>query len=170
VLVVPQGHAERPVRRIAVAYDGGEDARRALRAAVALAQRLGATLVLVGVSDPPPGELPHLPDHELDRETTRAIRTVLERAASRLLPQGVVVSIRLPMGEPGPAIVQACEEDADLLVCGSHARGAMHSALVGSVSRHLVDHAPCAVLVVPRHTTIELVADEAPGGVRSAAS
>ncbi|HEX6388012.1 MAG TPA: universal stress protein, partial [Solirubrobacteraceae bacterium] len=112
----------------------------------------------------------HLPDHEHDREITQAMRAVLERAASRLLPQGFDVSIRLPVGGPGPAIVEACDDEVDLLVAGSHAHGAMHSALAGSVARHLVDHAPCAVLVVPRHTAIELVAAEAPGGVRSASS
>lgn len=162
VLVVPQGHAERAVRRIAVAYDGREQSRRALRAASALAGRLRASLVLIGVTDLPPGEyIPHLPDHAHDREITQAMRTVLERAASRLLPQGFDVSIRLPIGGPGPAIVEACADDVDLLVTGSHAHGAMHSALVGSVARYLVDHAPCSVLVVPRHRAIELVAGEA---------
>ena len=145
VLVVPQGQVERPVRRIAVAYDGREESRRALRAASALAGRLGASLLLIGVTDLPPGEyLPHLPDHEHDCEITQAMRAVLERAASRLLPQGFDVSIRLPVGGPGPAIVEACDDEVDLLVAGSHAHGAMHSALAGSVARHLVDHAPCA--------------------------
>ena len=72
------------------------------------------------------------------------------------------------IGGPAPAIVEACADDVDLLVAGSHAHGAMHSALVGSVARYLVDHAPCAVLVgrerilagASRELQLHILADE----------
>ncbi len=40
--------------------------------------------------------------------------------------------------------------DADLLVCGSRGYGPLRSVLLGDVSRHLVEHARCPVLVVRR--------------------
>ena len=162
VLVVPDGCAGAAVRSVAVAYDGHEQSRRALRAAATLAERLGASLVLIGVSHHTE-HVAHVPDHEHDRIVTKPMRTVLERAASRLLPQGFDVSISLPIGDAGPAIAGACADGIDLLVAGSRGYGAMRSALVGSVSRYLVDHASCPVLVVPRHTVLELVADQARG-------
>ncbi len=44
----------------------------------------------------------------------------------------------------------ACETKVDLLVVGSHGRTGLTKLLLGSVSAHLVGHAPCSVLVVKR--------------------
>ena len=38
--------------------------------------------------------------------------------------------------------------DADLLVVGSHGHGRFTGMLMGSVSTHCVEHAPCPVVVV----------------------
>lgn len=54
--------------------------------------------------------------------------------------------------EPGPAATQLLRHsaDADLLVVGSRGRGAVRSALLGSVALHCVSAAECPVAVVPR--------------------
>lgn len=67
-------------------------------------------------------------------------------------------------GQPGPEICCWAESaGADLLVAARH-HGGWKAAILGSVTRHLVDHAPCPVLVVrpdgavqeiPRPTTSE---------------
>lgn len=152
VLVVPGSDGERTVRSIAVAYDGGQQSRRALRAATLLAERLDAALVLIGVTEP---------DHAVGDVLTARMRTLLEQAAAPLLQRGLHTSIRLPIAKPGPGIAGACAEDVDLLVAGTRAHRPIRSALEHSVARYLVDHAPCPVLVVPRHATLALVADDA---------
>ncbi|MDP2710010.1 MAG: universal stress protein [Solirubrobacteraceae bacterium] len=166
VLVVPEGQGERAVvRTIGVAYDGREQSRRALRAAETLADRLGASLVLIHAGDPAPID-PHVartPDDaeaKAEHARTQAMRTTLERTAARQVQRDFDVSIRIPLAAPGPAIVDACSDGIDLLVAGSRAYGPLRSVLVGSVSRYLVDHAPCPVLVVPRRAALRLVADE----------
>ena len=172
VLVVPEGHGDRSVRCIAVAYDGGEQSRRALRAAATLAERLGAALVLIGVTDAGQADV-HLAselDQDVGRGLTRRMRETLEHAAAQLLRRGFEASIRLPIAKPGPGIAGACADGIDLLVAGSRGHGAIRSALAHSVSRHLVDHAPCPVLVVPRHTTLALVAGDAPAMTAGAVS
>ena len=59
----------------------------------------------------------------------------------------VEIEQRLVEGDPGEAIVGECE-GADLVVVGSHGRTGITAALLGSVSRHVVSHAPCPVVVV----------------------
>jgi nucleotide-binding universal stress UspA family protein len=51
-------------------------------------------------------------------------------------------------GHAGSAIVDdAREMAADLIVVGNRGHGTIESMLLGSVSRHVVSHAPCSVLV-----------------------
>jgi len=44
--------------------------------------------------------------------------------------------------------------DAEAVVVGTRGRGETKSALLGSVSRDLVQHANCAVLIVPSHALV----------------
>jgi nucleotide-binding universal stress UspA family protein len=50
---------------------------------------------------------------------------------------------------PGEGLV-ALAQDADLVVVGTRGRGNIAAALLGSVSNHVVQHAPCPVVIV-RH-------------------
>ncbi len=55
----------------------------------------------------------------------------------------------LEVGEPGPVIcATAAKVSADVVVVGSHGHGLFQRMFVGSVSKHVVDHAPCPVLVI----------------------
>jgi len=58
-------------------------------------------------------------------------------------------------GDAGESIVEASEaETADLIVVGTHGRGAVGRLFLGSVSDHVVRHARCPVMVVrPTRTT-----------------
>ena len=52
-------------------------------------------------------------------------------------------------GEPGTAIVEAAiAESADLVVVGTHGRSRVGRLVLGSVSDHVVRHAPCPILIV----------------------
>jgi nucleotide-binding universal stress UspA family protein len=51
-------------------------------------------------------------------------------------------------GRPGPAICQlAVDLSARAIVMGSRGRGGLKRAVLGSVSDHVVRHAPCPVIV-----------------------
>lgn len=67
------------------------------------------------------------------------------------LPESVraVATRRVEAGDAGPMIAWVAEhEGSDVIVVGSHGRGALKRALMGSVSEHVVRHAPCPVLVI----------------------
>jgi nucleotide-binding universal stress UspA family protein len=54
------------------------------------------------------------------------------------------------IGEPAQRLIEACERlDADLLVVGRRGAGFLRRMVVGSVASHVVNEAPCPVLIVP---------------------
>jgi nucleotide-binding universal stress UspA family protein len=58
-------------------------------------------------------------------------------------------AVRVAHGDPGATICGvAANEDFDLIVVGSHGSGVIRRMLLGSVSHHVLHHAPCPVLVV----------------------
>lgn len=73
-------------------------------------------------------------------------RSVLERTARELsLPDA---ETRVLVGDAGRGICQvAAELGATAIVIGSRGRGGLARAMLGSVSDHVVRHAPCPVLV-----------------------
>ena len=80
-------------------------------------------------------------------------RAAREAAAQAIVVAGrrAGVSVRFLVweGEPGPAIVEAAiAEAADLVVVGTHGRSRVERLVLGSVSDHVVRHAPCPVLIV----------------------
>jgi nucleotide-binding universal stress UspA family protein len=138
VLVVPEGDGNRPIARIAVAYDGGEEAQRALALAARAAERFGVGIDLISILDPGVAALyAHRgADH-------------LETAAREVRLRGLDVQTRLIVERSAADVVADCD-GIDLLVTGSRGYGPLRSVLLGSASRHIVDHAPCPVLVLPR--------------------
>jgi nucleotide-binding universal stress UspA family protein len=137
------------IRRVLLGTDLGPTSELATHRAFDLAHHHGADLLVVSVIDP--DDLPKGAggtgsrwDEVRDRRSDAA-RDLVARGRSI----GVAVSFLVWTGDPGPSIVSAAEaESADLVVVGTHGRGAIGRLLLGSVSDHVVRHAPCPVLVV----------------------
>ena len=71
----------------------------------------------------------------------------LDRAAARLTSTNL--HKRIEIGDVGGTVCRVAEElKVDVIVVGSHGRGAIERVLLGSVTSQIVRHAPCAVLVV----------------------
>ncbi len=143
---------------IVVGVDGSDPSVAALRWAAEEAALREAKLLAVHAWSyvPPapiaePGMIP-LPASDLvgqlDAERGAA-QAELEATIDDAFPSGRPVEIeeRLVEESAGEALV-AAGADAELLVVGSSGRGALASALLGSVSRHVVSHARCPVVVV----------------------
>jgi nucleotide-binding universal stress UspA family protein len=117
-------------RRILVAYDASETARRALEAAADLAG-YGSTLTVVSVAD------------------VEDVDGVLDDARERLLSRHVTASYVSRSGDPAGELIGVCEEfQSDLIVVGRRRQRALRRLVLGSVSARLVGQAPCDVLVV----------------------
>jgi nucleotide-binding universal stress UspA family protein len=143
---------------IVVGVDGSEASVEALRWAVDEARLRGARVVAlhawVFVPAPPIGDpgMIAIPAGDLAGQLeaeTEAARAELTDAVARVLgtEPDVEVVQRLTEAEAGEALVEESKE-ADLVVVGSHGRSGLRAAILGSVSRHVVDHAHCPVVVV----------------------
>jgi nucleotide-binding universal stress UspA family protein len=73
----------------------------------------------------------------------------VDRDVKTLNDAGLVATADVRDGDPGTQIVAAArEEAADLIVMGSRGRTRLTSVLLGSVSRKVLSHASCSVLIV----------------------
>jgi nucleotide-binding universal stress UspA family protein len=77
-----------------------------------------------------------------------AARAVAEAAADALRSAGLSAEVDVAIGDPAQLLIaRATEGPSDLIVVGHRGRGPVASAVLGSVSAYLVDHASCPVLV-----------------------
>jgi len=150
VVVAPKGYAAREhgqLRTIAVGYDGGPEAKQALRRAEELARRSNAMIRIVTVVSTPvvvPGGVGYTPTPvPTDPEG------ILDEAIASLDPK-LGAERRRINGSPSRALIEECEDGVDLLVLGSRGYGPLARVLLGSVSRQIAQNAPCPVWVVPR--------------------
>jgi len=76
-------------------------------------------------------------------------RVTLQEFAEELSKKGISVQPYLRVGYPFDEIVlMANHFDVDLIIIGSHGRGAISRLLLGSTAERVVEHAHCPVLVV----------------------
>lgn len=141
---------------IVLAADGSELSDRALVAGLAVL-RQGTPLLLTTVLEPLDPTLVTgtgfaagvmAPDDydEEEREREAAATEELHGLRGTLgVPDAAVRVIR---GEPGVALCQLAEDvGAAAIVIGSRGHGGLRRAVLGSVSDHVVRHAPCPVVV-----------------------
>ena len=98
------------------------------------------------------GEFPDAPQiftRELLEQQRKHHEDIAERTAQRLRDRFSVVRAVVATDDPREVIVDCAKrEGIDLVVVGSHGRTGLKRLLLGSVSSHVVSHAPCHVLVV----------------------
>ena len=150
---------------ILVPLDGSELAQAALPYAERLSRALGWRIILLRVlSSEPAHDRPlHVAPIEapLDEETTApagytalhaeqaAAEEGLEALAARLRATGCAVVCETGTGDAQGVISnRAAAPDVGLVVIASHGRSGLARLFRGSVAAGVVDHAPCAVLLV----------------------
>jgi nucleotide-binding universal stress UspA family protein len=79
----------------------------------------------------------------------------------RLAPDVPAGDRIVELGDPAELLGAVLKEVAALGVVGSRGRGPVRAAILGSVSHALAGHAPCPVVVVPRHATLPAAAGAA---------
>jgi len=145
-----------PANTIVFPTDFSTASDAALVHAAALARQSGGRLLIVHVEEPPlaygGGELYYgLPEPSSER-----ILKMLEDV--KPADPAVPFTHRLTMGDPAAEIVRiATDEQAEMIVLGTHGRTGLSRLLMGSVAEAIVRRAPCPVLVY-RETAERLAA------------
>jgi len=153
-------------RRVLIALDASAEAAHAADYGLKLAGALSAEVILASVvqvavaaSEAYPGAYPIVEDpveEEIETSLADAAPEVLQRglldswqeAANR---RGVAAQTVVAYGSAIPTLLEiAAEQQADLIVCGTHARRGIRRAVLGSVAESLARQAPCPVLLVRR--------------------
>ena len=136
VLIVPYAGAFETVgKRILIAWDGTREATRALHDALPLFTDPEATVVFVG-------------SHERDLEQHRP---ALDRVVRHLHHHGVAArpeeTLRGGLAVSDILLSRAADLGADLIVSGGYHHSQLREALLGGVSRELLEHMTVPVLM-----------------------
>jgi len=152
--------------RIIIGIDGSRASGVASELVASRSWPIGTRVTLVGAVEPVldlTGLMP--PTADLRETEHEALGLVLDERAETLRATGLGVETSMEAGRAADVLIEKANETfADLIVVGSRGLGPATSAVLGSVSAHLVDHAPCPVLVVrsPTITRMLLATDGSP--------
>jgi len=133
-----------PIKTILHPTDFSELSDAAFQLACSLARDHKGRIVVLHVVPPPQshGEV-------IARQQGEGYHADLWRMLEDIRPEDAAVPVerRLEDGDPAETILRvAGEEGADLIVLGTHGRGALGKLLMGSVAEKVVRGAPCPVL------------------------
>jgi len=153
------------VKKILVATDGSPRSEKAADAAIMLAQSCGAELQVLSVYDmgSPRSAMDIDPDsYEEIKEDDMIISKEIE--AERIIPEknfvnhiskkaagaNLVTQGIVSVGDPAEEIINAAKANTcDLIVVGTHGRGPVATAVMGSIATKVIHKSDTPVVVVP---------------------
>jgi nucleotide-binding universal stress UspA family protein len=139
------------LQRILVPIDFSECSKKALEYALPLAREQQAALTLLYVVPPAysAGEYSGVDFAQLEASLCDGGQRELTKIAVNEVRGEVSADTLIKVGSPARQIVETARKlPADLIVISTHGRTGLKHVLMGSVAEHVVQRAPCPVLVV----------------------
>jgi nucleotide-binding universal stress UspA family protein len=141
------------LKNILFATDFSETSYNAMPLATALARHYQSTLVLANVLEEVPitsVPMDYLPP-QIEGERAVAEKRMVQLLKSELL-RDLKTEVAIEPGFIWPVLAKTVEDrKIDLLILGTHGRGAIKRLLLGSVAEEICRHAPCPVITVGPH-------------------
>jgi nucleotide-binding universal stress UspA family protein len=143
------------LKNLLVCTDGSEYSEGAIREAIRLAKTTGAKLTALSVIDFNP-EFQALAPGLVDKMEAD-IRKHLEEVKGKAAAESVEAeAFTLLSDAPYNGIARQAEKvGADLIIMGRRGKTGLKRLLIGSVTKRVIGHASCNVLVVPRGAKLE---------------
>lgn len=141
---------------ILACIDLSESTEKVVEKAVEIAEAVAAKLWLLHIAEPDPDFV----GYEVGPQSVRDAlagkfheqHRKLQEIADRVRTEGLDTTALLLQGSTVETILaKAAKLSADMIVVGTHGRGAMYQLLVGSVSEGLLHDTECPILIVPTH-------------------
>jgi nucleotide-binding universal stress UspA family protein len=137
----------RRFRRILVGYDGSQESEKAFQVGLSIAATLDSRLEILAVIRPGEPAASVCPHDGLERSRKHyelALRRIVEAANGH----AGNVETSIVVGHPAEEIIKRAEQSrSDLVIVGHRGTSQFKNLDMGSVSEHVLAHAPCPVLV-----------------------
>ena len=145
------------MQTIIVAIDFSDITPKVVERGAEIARSFASQLWLIHIAAPEPDFVGYGTGPQSKRDwrakTLREEHKYLQEKARELELSGIKVTPLLLQGETVETILrEASKLKAEMIVLGSHGRGGLYKALVGSVSEGIIRKASCPVLIVPSPT------------------
>ena len=138
-------------KKVLIAVDESTFAAHAAETGLELARSLGAEVAFVTVVEPSLAQSASdsgIPAEQWIARAEQDAKELLAAYRERAASQPPALSF-LQRGKPATEIVHAAANwPADLIVMGTHGRGAVGNMLLGSVAEGVLHHANCPVMIV----------------------
>lgn len=147
------------IRNVLVAVDGSENSDGALDFALDFAEKYGAAVTVLNVSESPAmGAVPLEPTTVsgdsmgvFAKDLRKFHEEILSKAVAhaKMVKPNVVVSSKLREGDPALEIVAAVKENGfDVVVVEHRGLGRVREIFLGNISEKVAHLAPCPVVIV----------------------
>ena len=141
-------------KRILIATDGSEHAKHALQYAIDFAQKCSSELIIISVVPPLPPQLTAGPGFNIGliiNELEKSYKKILKESKENVKNRSpiIIVSTKLGNGRPADVIIDTAEkENVDLIIMGSRGYGGITGWILGSTSKHVIDHCTKPILII----------------------
>jgi len=137
-------------KKILLAYDGSEGAKKGLEAGINLLKLHQAQLYALAVQEKMP-RFAGTMDEVMEEKAFgyQHFEKILEEARTRAKEAGIELKTDIRIGHPAKTIVEAAKEGKfDLILVGHTGLSEVWARFLGTTAEKVSRHAPCSVLIV----------------------
>ena len=137
------------LKKILIATDGSDHARKAIGYASDIATKYKATVYLIHVV-PPVGSWAEVDVEKIQDNQQKFANQIIEEAEKEVKKKGVEsYQSTILQGQPAGEIIEfARKNNVDMIVMGSHGAGKVEMLMLGSVSNKVCHLADCTCVTV----------------------
>jgi nucleotide-binding universal stress UspA family protein len=134
-------------QRILVGYDGSQESEKAIQVGLSFSNTFDSRLEILAVIQP--GEpAASVSSHKGLDHARKHYELALSKIVEAANGHGGNVETSVVVGHPADQLIQRAEQShSDLVVVGRRGTSRFENLDMGSVSEHVLAHAPCPVLV-----------------------